>query len=86
MEKKPGQSLDLTIAHDLLGKKQGYLVSSRDGFVIVKLKQRNETWMLWIRGSPVSSSALKLWDKLVTRHSFDKAFLVKTLNRADYVN
>lgn len=86
MEEKTGQSLDLIVAHDILRRHQGSLVSKRDGFVVVKLRQANETWLLWIRSSPVTSNALALWSKLVARHSFDKAFLVKTSDRADYVS
>ena len=65
--------------------KNGFLVSERDGFVIVKAEIEGKTVMLWFRQSPITETALKLFKRIVGKHKYDELWLVRLYNHADYV-
>jgi len=58
---------------------------ARDGFVIVKLEKDSETWLIWIRTSPITDRALRLFKRITERHKYDRLVLLKEDARADYV-
>jgi len=78
-------SRDLEVASELLRRFRGFTVSRRDGLVVVKLDVCGETWLVWVRGSPVTQSALDLFERVARRHRYDRAVLLKTRDVADYV-
>ncbi len=81
-----GRSLEERIAEELLKRFRGFFASRRDGLVLVKLDVGGRTVMVWVRGSPITERALRLYDKVVSRHHFDEAVLLKLRREADYVS
>jgi len=73
------------IAEEFLKRYKGDYVSRRDGFVIVKYRENNETVVAWIRQRPVTREALELFKKIIRRHEYDKLVLVKLYRSADYI-
>jgi len=81
-----GRSLEERMAEKLLERFEGFFASRRDGLVLVKLNVEGRTVMVWVRGSPITERALRLYDKVVSRHQFDEAWLFKLRREADYVS
>jgi len=85
-EDERGRSLEERMAEELLESFGGFFASRRDGLVLVKLNVGGRTVMVWVRGSPITEKALRLYDKMVSKHDFDEAMLFKLRREADYVS
>lgn len=81
-----GRSLEERVAKELLNRFEGFFASRRDGLVLVKLDMGDKTVLVWVRGSPVTERALRLYDKVASRHCYDEAWLFKLKKEADYVS
>jgi len=81
-----GRSLEERVAGELLERFEGFFASRRDGLVLVKLNMEGRTVLVWVRGSPITEKALRLYDKVASRHQFDEAWLFKLKKEADYVS
>jgi len=79
--KRKGKSLAEMVAEQILQKHEGYFVSRRDGFVILKI---NNT-IVWIRQTPISSRSLQAFVSIIKKHEYDKLVLLRLYNEADYV-
>ena len=80
-----GRSLEERAAEELLRCFRGFFASRRDGLVLVKLNVGGRTVLVWIRGSPITDRALRLYDRVAAKHSYDEAWLLKLGRGADYV-
>jgi len=81
-----GRSLEEQIAEKLLERFVGFFVSRRDGLVLVKIKVKDKTVLVWIRASPITEKALRLYNRVASKHHFDEAWLFKLKREADYVS
>ena len=80
-----GISFGVRIAEEIINEFNGVFISRRDGFVIVKIPIDNETVIVWVRHSPITYNALKIFDKIISKHAYDKAILLNLAMTADYV-
>ncbi len=80
------RSRALEVAEELLRRHRGFVVSRRDGFVVVKLEVGGETWLVWVRSGPVTRRALELFERMVSAHEYDRLVLLKASDVADHVS
>jgi len=83
---KRSRSLEERVAEELLERSRGFFASRRDGLVLVKLDAGGRTVLVWIRGSPITDRALRLYDRVASKHRYDEAWLLKLRRAADYVS
>ncbi len=69
----------------ILKEHTGAFISRRDGFVIIKIAENDKTVIIWIRQKPITREALRLFNKIISKHSYDKLVLLKLYGEADYV-
>jgi len=74
-----------SIAREILEKKEGGFISERDGHIIIKINDNDETVIIWIRQRPITDKALTLFKKIINKHSYDKLVLLKLYDAADYI-
>ncbi|GEM_PF-1895703 len=80
-----GFSEEEVVANRLIEVIGGSFISRRDGMVLIKVPCKGKTVIIWIRKSPITSSALKLFDKMIMKHDYDELILLKIMRIADYV-
>ncbi len=76
-------SLEREAAERLLSKYRGYYISKREGMTVVKVDVGGKTVVVWLRNSPVTEKALKLFKRVVRGHEFDELVLCKLQPVAD---
>ena len=81
-----GGSLVRRVAEELVDRFGGFYASKREGMLLLKLNVGGRTVMVWVRDSPITENALRLYDRVVSKHRFDEAWLLKVRNVADYVS
>jgi len=77
-----GRSLEERVAREILKHFEGFFASKRDGLVLLKLNREGKTILVWVKGSPITEKALRLYDKVVSKHEYDKAILFKLKKEA----
>ncbi len=80
-----GLSEEEIIANKLIEVIGGNFISKRDGMILIKIPCKDRTSIIWIRKSPITNSALKLFDKIVMKHEYDDLILFKITKIADYI-
>jgi len=63
------------------------IVSQRDGFVMIKVCINDETWIIWIRNSPITEKAYVLAKKILNKHKYDKLIITRINEKiADHIS
>ncbi|ADB57905.1 hypothetical protein [Archaeoglobus profundus] len=80
-----GLSESEKVGYEILKRYEGGFVSRRDGAIAVKILKEDKTLLVWIRQSPITQDALKLFKKIAEKHEYDELVLLKLYSEADYV-
>ena len=62
-----------------------YPVSTRDGFYMLMVERSQKRLLVWIRTSPITERALRLFERMASKYVKDAVLVLKFYERADYV-